>query len=187
MRYVALMDVPALEQLDRLERLGRDVLDASLLRGDFVLSSGRRSNYYLDKYLFETQPGILRRLAGALAERMPAGVDRIVGTELGAVALAAALSLATELPFVIARKGSKEYSTAKTVEGAFNPGDHVVVVEDVVTTGAQGIMAARQLAAAGAVVLAILAVIDREEGGRDAIEEAGFEFRPLFTRSGLGI
>ena len=88
---------------------------------------------------------------------------------------------------MIARKGSKEYSTAKTVEGAFNPGDHVVVVEDVVTTGAQGIMAARQLAAAGAVVLAILAVIDREEGGRDAIEEAGFEFRPLFTRSGLGI
>jgi orotate phosphoribosyltransferase len=170
-----------------LEALGRDVLAASLLRGDFLLSSGKRSPYYLDKYLFETRPEILGRLAAAMAARLPAGVDRIVGTELGAVALATALSLETGLPFVIARKGTKEYSTAKTIEGAYQPGERVVVVEDVITTGAQAIKAAERMREAGVEVLGILAVIDREEGGREGIEAAGLRLDALFTRTGLGI
>jgi len=167
--------------------LGRELLDASLLRGDFVLSSGARSDYYLDKYRFETKPALLRNLALALARLVPAETDRLAGTELGAVALAAALSLETNLPFIIVRKVSKEYSTSNLIEGVLEAGDRVLIVEDVITTGAQSIKAADRVAEAGGRVLGILAVVDREEGGRARIGEAGYTYDALFTRSGLGI
>ncbi|HEX5451093.1 MAG TPA: orotate phosphoribosyltransferase [Candidatus Limnocylindrales bacterium] len=171
----------------RLTELARDVVGAAYLRGDFVLSSGARSRYYFDKYLFETKPGILRRLASFLAELVPPGTDRIAGTELGAVALATALSLETGLPFVIARKGSKDYSTAKLVEGELYPGERVVVVEDVISTGAQAIRAAERIRDVGAQVIGILAVIDREQGGPEQISAAGFTLTTLYTRTGLGL
>jgi orotate phosphoribosyltransferase len=171
----------------RLAELARDVVGAAYLRGDFVLSSGARSNYYFDKYLFETKPGILRRLASFMAELVPPQTDRIAGTELGAVALATALSLETGLPFVIARKGTKAYSTARLVEGEIYPGDRVVVVEDVISTGAQGIRAADRLVEVGAHVLGILAVIDREQGGPEAISAAGYTLTTLFRRGQLGL
>jgi orotate phosphoribosyltransferase len=167
--------------------LGRAIVEAAYLEGDFVLSSGARSRYYLDKYLFETRPAILRPLARELATLVPAGTDRIVGTELGAVALATALSLETDLPFVIARKGVKEYSTARTIEGELRPGDRVVVVEDVITTGAQAIRAARAVADAGATVLRIIGVVDRGDEGTRNAADAGFELVALFTREDLGI
>lgn len=170
-----------------LDQLARDLAAASLLRGDFVLSSGARSSYYLDKYLFETDPSVLRRLARALAAHVPAGTARIAGTELGAVALATALSLETDIPFVIVRRAAKEYSTSKPVEGTLVAGEPVVLVEDVVTTGAQVLKAADKLAGTGAVITGILAVVDREEGGRAAIEGAGYPFATLFTRTSLGI
>lgn len=168
-------------------QLGRDLLDAALLRGDFVLSSGARSDYYLDKYRFETRPDVLRRIAGGLAGLVPAGVDRIAGTELGAVALATALALECDLPFVIVRKAAKPYSTERMIEGELEAGDRVVLVEDVVTSGAQAIKAARHLVEAGAVVDRIVAVVDREEGGGAAMDAAGFGMAALFTRSELGI
>jgi orotate phosphoribosyltransferase len=170
-----------------LADLGREIVAVAYLEGDFVLSSGRRSRYYLDKYLFETRPTLLRGIARALAARLPPDVDRIAGPELGAVALAAALSLETNLPFVISRRESKDYSTSKSIEGELQPGERVVVVEDVITTGAQAIKAAERLRAAGAEVVGILGVIDREEGGREAIEAAGFSFSAVFTRTSLGI
>ena len=171
----------------RLAELARDVVGAAYLRGDFVLSSGARSNYYFDKYLFETKPGILRGLAHFLAELVPPQTDRIAGTELGAVALATALSLETGLPFVIARKGTKAYSTSRMVEGEIYPGDRVVVVEDVISTGAQAIRAADRVKDVGASVLGILAIIDREQGGPEAISAAGYTLTTLFNRKDLGI
>jgi len=168
-------------------RLGRDLVAAAYLEGDFVLSSGQHSRYYFDKYLFETKPDILRRLATALAALVPPGAQRICGTELGAVALAAALSLETNLPFVIARKGAKEYSTEKLIEGNLEPGDRVIVVEDIITSGTQAIRAAERVVAAGAEVLGILAVVDREEGGPAAIAAAGFALTTLFDRTSLGV
>ena len=171
----------------RLAELARDVVGAAYLRGDFVLSSGARSNYYFDKYLFETKPGILRRLASFMAELVPPQTDRIAGTELGAVPLATALSLETGLPFVIARKGTKAYSTGHIVEGEVYAGDKVIVIEDVISTGSQGIRAADRLLQAGAQVLGILAVIDREQGGPDAISAAGYTLTTLFSRSKLGL
>lgn len=171
----------------RLAALGRHLVSAAYLEGDFVLSSGARSRYYFDKYLFETKPDILHPLASFLAELVPPDVDRLAGTELGAVALATALSLETGLPFVIARKGVKGYSTSKSVEGELHPGERVLVVEDVISTGAQAIRAARQLTELGARVAGILAVVDREQGGAEAIAEAGFTLTALFTRSGLDV
>jgi len=78
--------------------LARDIVNAAYLRGDFVLSSGARSSYYFYRYLFETRPSILRRIAASFAERIPSETDRIAGPELGGVALAAALSLTVGLP-----------------------------------------------------------------------------------------
>ncbi len=170
-----------------LAQVRQELLDAALLRGDFVLSSGARSTYYLDKYRFETRPVLLRSLAQYLADLVPAGVDRLAGTELGAVALAAAVSLQTDLPFIIVRKVEKDYSTANLIEGELKPGERVLVLEDVVTSGAQSIKAADRVVAAGGVVVGILAVVDRQEGGEAKIAAAGYRLTALFTRADLGI
>jgi orotate phosphoribosyltransferase len=182
-----LFDDGARDRDERRDELGRDLVSAAYLRGDFVLSSGMRSSFYFDKYLFETKPGILRRVSNLLAEEIPPGIDRIAGTELGAVALAVALSLEMGLPFVIARKAPKGYSTSRAVEGELYPGERVVVVEDVISTGAQAIRAADRIVEVGAQVIGILGVIDREQGGPEAISAAGYTLTTLFRRSQLGL
>lgn len=171
----------------RLRELARDIAGAAYLRGDFVLSSGTRSNYYFDKYLFETKPNILRRVSSLLTELIPDDVDRLAGPELGAVALATALSLESGLPFVIVRKGGKDYGTSRLVEGELYKRERVLVVEDVISTGAQAIGAAQRLQAAGAKVTGIIAVIDREQGGPENIAAAGHHFDALFRRSELDL
>src|SRR5207248_8309352 len=118
---------------DRAE-LARDLVAAAWLEGDFVLRSGRRSKYYFDKYLFETQPGILRRVAVSLASLVPAETQRLAAPELGAIVLGAAVSLELDLPLVLIRKEAKEYGTAKALEGRLERGDRVCLIEDVLTT-----------------------------------------------------
>src|SRR5258706_6572800 len=120
------------------------------LEGDFVLRSGKRSQYYLDKYRFETVPALLEGLGARLAARV-AEVEpdaaRLAGPELGAVALAAAASLASRLPFLIVRAEAKAYGTANRIEGAYAAGERIVLVEDVVTSGgaaADAVRAVRQ-------------------------------------------
>jgi orotate phosphoribosyltransferase len=167
------------------EQVARDLVKHAYLVGDFVLSSGRRSRYYFDKYLFETKPQILRPLAQLIAEQIPAGVQRIAGPELGAVALAAAASMETGIPFVIVKKASKDYATRKLVEGEFYPGEKVVVVEDIMTTGAQAIASADRLRSLGLEVLFILGIVDREEGAQEKVQAAGFELKSLYTRTEL--
>lgn len=169
----------------RLGELARDITGAAYLRGDFVLSSGMRSNYYFDKYLFETKPSILRRVCAELVTLLPSDVDRIAGPELGAVALAAGVSLESGLPFVIVRKGGKEYGTNRLVEGELYPGERVTVIEDVISTGAQALLAAQQVKRAGATVVGILGVIDREQGGAQSIEAEGYHFDALFRKRDL--
>jgi orotate phosphoribosyltransferase len=171
----------------RLKELGRDLVNSAYLRGEFVLSSGVQSRYYFDKYLFETKPGILRRLASFLSEMIPPGVDRLAGTEMGGVALAAAVSLETGLPFVILKREVKPHPSARLVEGELYAGERVVVIEDVLTTGARSIKAARQLVRAGAQVPLILAIIDREEGAAQNVAAAGFAMRVLFRKEELGL
>jgi orotate phosphoribosyltransferase len=160
-----------------------------VLRGDFLLRSGARSSYYIDKYLFTTQPSLLKRIAVSLSGLMPAGVQRLAGPVLGAVPLVTALSLETGLPMVIVRTDKpKDYGTAKQIEGGeLRPGERVLLVEDVVTTGGAALSAVDELRAAGAEVVGALVVVDREQGGPEAFAARGVPYRALFTRSGLGL
>jgi orotate phosphoribosyltransferase len=156
------------------------------LEGDFVLRSGRRSRYYLDKYRFETRPDLLgalgERISAAVREHEP-GADLLAGPELGAVALAAAGSLASGLPFLIVRKEAKEYATGNRLEGAFEPGQCACLVEDVVTSGGAAVEAVKALREAGLVCRSAVCVVDREEGGADALARIAVRLRPLFTAS----
>ena len=165
----------------------RRINQAAILRGEFTLRSGRTSNYYIDKYLFETQPDILKALGERFARRIDADVDRVAGAELGGIPLVAATSMAVGKPSVLIRNQKKDYGTAKRFEGRLEKGDNVVIVEDIVTSGGQVIEAANALVEQGAHIARIIAVIDREEGGREAIEAAGYAFESLLTKVDLGI
>jgi orotate phosphoribosyltransferase len=164
--------------------LARRIREHALLEGDFVLRSGRRSSYYLDKYRFETQPELLRELGsriGANARELAPAAARLAGPELGAVALAASASLASGLPFLIVRKEQKEYGTARRVEGEFAEGDEVCLVEDVVTSGGAAVEAIRALREAGLTCRVAVCVVDREEGGADALAREAVRLEPLFS------
>jgi orotate phosphoribosyltransferase len=173
--------------VDRLE-LAAALREHAYLEGDFVLRSGRRSPYYLDKYRFETRPELLGPLGEAIAEAVreaEPGADRLAGPELGAVALTAAASLASGLPFLIVRKEAKSYGTANRLEGAFEEGELTCLVEDVVTSGGAAVASAEALREAGLEVRNAICVVDREEGGSDELARAGVRLRPLFHMSEL--
>ena len=163
------------------------IKSAALLRGEFTLRSGRKSKYYLDKYLFEADPVVLRELGQRFARQVTPETTRIAGAELGGVALAASASMASGLPFVIIRNAKKGYGTQKMYEGRLEKGDRVLLVEDIATTGGQVLEAAKTISEAGATVQAIVAVIDRQEGARENIESAGYRFAALMTKTDLGI
>src|SRR5438876_4278528 len=145
------------------EQLATRIAQVALLRGEFTLRSGRKSNFYLDKYRFETQPDVLAALGKMFAERVGRNVDRIAGAELGAVPLAAVTSIACGKPCVFIRNQKKDYGTAKQVEGELKAGETVMIVEDILTTGGQVIEAAQSSKDAGAKIDRIVAVIDRLE------------------------
>ena len=166
--------------------LAKRIKAVAYLEGDFVLRSGRRSKYYMDKYLFETQPDILAELGNRFAERA-ADADIIAGAELGGVALAAAASMASGKPFIIVRNAKKGYGTDKLFEGKLPAKARVLVVEDIATTGGQVLEAAKVLTEAGATVTRIVCTIDRMEGARENIEAAGYQFESILTKADLGI
>jgi len=167
--------------------LAKRIKEAAYLEGDFTLRSGRKSKYYLDKYLFETQPDILKALGERFASYVTDSTTLIAGAELGGVALAAATSLASGKPFVIIRNAKKDYGTSKPFEGKLCDADHVLLVEDIATTGGQVLEAAKLISEIGATVERIVAVIDRQEGARENIEAANFAFDSLFNKAELGI
>ena len=168
------------------KELARRIKESAYLEGDFVLRSGRRSKYYLDKYLFETTPDILAEFGRRMAEHA-ADADVIAGPELGAVALAAATSMACAKPFAIVRKAAKGYGTGKLIEGTPVAGKKVLLVEDVGTTAGAALEAAATLKAAGATVLRLVFAIDRMEGARENVQAAGYEFRTILDGKDLGI
>ena len=163
--------------------LARAIREHAYLEGDFVLRSGKRSRYYLDKYRFETRPDILAalgdRIAGRVSEVAP-GATRIAGPELGAVALAAAASLASGLPFLLVRKEAKSYGTENRLEGDFAADEEVCLVEDVVTSGGAAVDAIDAVREAGLRCSAAICVVDREEGGADALARKAVRLYPLF-------
>jgi orotate phosphoribosyltransferase len=166
-----------------LAALARDMKAVALLEGDFVLRSGRRSRYYFDKYLFECEPGILRRLGAELARLVPAGTQRLACPELGAVLLGGAVSMETGLPMCIVRKEAKDYGTSKGIEGRLEAGEKVCLVEDVLTTGGAALAAAEKVRAAGGEIIGLVGVLDREEGAAESLAKAGIAFHPLLRRA----
>ena len=168
--------------------LGRALVDAAYLEGDFVLRSGRRSRYYLDKYRFETRPDLLaslgERIAAAVREHEPEAA-RLAAPVLGGVVLAASASLASGLPFLMIRDAAKEYGTANRIEGPFEDGETVCLVEDIVTSGGALLEAVSAVREAGLVVRTAVCVVDREEGGADALARQAVRLRPLFRAGEL--
>jgi orotate phosphoribosyltransferase len=170
------------------DQLGEAIVEHALLEGDFLLRSGKRSTWYLDKYRFETQPELLRALGERLAElarEVEPDADRLAGPALGAVALAASASMASGLPFIIVRGETKVYGTANRLEGSFHEGECVCLVEDVVTSGGALSEAVSALREEGLVVRTALCVVDREEGGTDALARLGVRLRPLYRAGDL--
>lgn len=151
--------------------------------GEFELANGGTSEYYVDKYVFETDPRALKLIAEAFAERV--GETKLAGVALGAVPLAAATSVESGNPYVIVRKSKKEYGTANLIEGDLTEGEEVVVLEDIATTGGSAADAVEALRDAGAVVETVLVVVDREEGGRELLAEHDAELESLLTASDL--
>ena len=155
-----------------------------MLYGDFTLSSGKKSAYYIDIKKASTDPKVLAEIAERMAARLNERgmkVDRIAGVVLGSIPLAVALSLRTGIPFVMVRKERKEHGTGKLIEGVLCPGEKVLVVEDVVTSAGSSAEAISILRGAGAEVTSVLTVIDRQEGGAERLREIGVELVPLLT------
>ncbi|USZ66884.1 orotate phosphoribosyltransferase [Halorussus salilacus] len=166
------------------EELIAALQDADAVRyGDFELSHGGTSDYYVDKYLFETDPDCLQLIAEAFAERV--GETKLAGVALGGVPLVAVTSVETGNPYVVARKQKKEYGTANLVEGRLDEGEEVVVLEDIATTGQSAADAVEALREAGATVNRVLVVVDREEGATENLAKYDVELESLLTASDL--
>jgi len=170
------------------DELKRALREHAYLEGDFVLRSGKRSRYYLDKYRFETRPELLRalgqRIVAVVRDHEPEAM-RLAAPELGAVTLATVASLDSGLPFLIVRGSAKEYGTMNRIEGVFEAGERVCLLEDVVTSAGALLEAVEALREAGLVVRTAVCVVDREEGGGEALARESVALRPLFTAADL--
>jgi len=152
----------------------------AIKKGKFKLSDGSLTDYYIDKYVFETQPELLAEIAGRIAERIdPEETDVVAGPELGAVPLVTAVSLQTGIPSAYIRKGQKHHGTQARVEGSIGKGDRVAVVEDVTTTGNTIIETAELVEEVGGVPEHLVVVVDRDDGAVDNVAEAGYELEYL--------
>ncbi|UCE92461.1 MAG: orotate phosphoribosyltransferase [Methanobacteriota archaeon] len=151
--------------------------------GDFVLASGRRSNYFVNIKRASTDPRVLREMAKAVAPHVD---DRkIAGMVLGAVPLAVAVALETGMPYVMVRKSAKDHGVKDQIEGDVESGDEFVVVEDVATTGGSTLRVVDALRRKGATVRTAVVVVDREEGAADLLSENGIELVSVFTAKDL--
>jgi orotate phosphoribosyltransferase len=183
MTLITLNDKKLSKNLD----LCRDIKEIAYLEGDFITRAGKKTNYYIDKYLFETNPAVLDAIATELCQLFPAHntYDRIAAPELGAVPLAALVAVKLQKPFLIVKKAQKEYGTQRLIEGKYNKNEKVVVLEDVVTTGGAVLKACDILLDKGLDIVSIIGTIDREEGGAQNIMQKGFAYQALITTSDL--
>ena len=171
-------------EIDRARFLASLKAAGALQFGTFTLASGRTSPYYVDIKRAVTRPDLLRLIAEGMAPFVREA-ERIAGVELGAVPIAAAVSLATGKPYIMVRKASKEHGTKHEFEGELNRGDHVLFVEDVVTTGGTLRAAIERLRGHGAVIDDCVCVVDREEGGKMLLAEISVRLHALLSAKDL--
>ena len=154
--------------------------------GKFILTSGKESSYYVDIKQASTNPKVLREIATEMSSLISGEkVDLVAGMELGAVPLAVALALETDLPYVIIRKQKPDHGTGKQLVGNAEPGQHALIVEDVATTGGSVVRAIDALRGEGLVVEKVIVVVDREEGAHESLEGHNIELLPLVKASDL--
>lgn len=165
--------------------LAKQIRDASYLTGEFRLRSGNISNFYWDKYRFESNPVLLAAIAEEMAKLLPSGCDGLAGLELGGIPLATALSLQTGLSCFYVRKEAKTYGTCNLIEGGAKDRSTLVVIEDVITTAGQVCTSIEQIRAAGYTVEHVVAVIDRQAGGEANINALGCTLASVFTLTEL--
>jgi orotate phosphoribosyltransferase len=165
--------------------LAADIDAACRLSGTFTLRSGQVSHEYFDKYLFETTPALLARVAEAMVELVPRGTELLGGLEMGGIPIATVLSARTGLPALFVRKQAKDYGTCKLAEGPDVAGRRVTLVEDVITTGGAVRDATNALREAGAIVDVVICAIDRSPEGENPLADVGLEVRPVLTKAEL--
>ncbi len=165
--------------------LAKQIRAVSYLTGEFVLRSGNISNFYWDKYRFESHPGLLTAIAAEMAKLLPSECDGLAGLELGGIPLATALSLQTGLPCFYVRKEAKTYGTCNLIEGGAKEGSRFVVIEDVITTAGQVCTSIEQIRSKGYTVEHVVAAIDRQAGGTAKINALGCSFTSVFTLAEL--
>jgi orotate phosphoribosyltransferase len=167
--------------------LAKEIVRVSYLRGEFRLRSGQVSSHYFDKYQFESNPLLLKRLAKEMVKKIPPSTEVLAGLELGGVPLATAISLEVELPVVFVRKTKKEYGTEKIAEGINIQGKKLCIIEDVITTGGQVLKSTEALRNAGAIVDFVICVIWRGNTQDNSLEKAGIQKLPLFDMEELSV
>mgnify|MGYP003289385578 CR=1 FL=1 len=154
------------------------------LEGDFTLSSGKKSNYYINMKKAITDPEILSTISKLITEKIAGeDIDKVAGPALGAVPIATAVSLESQIPLLMIRKEKKGYGTSKLIEGELNDGDNVIVVEDVTTTGGSLLKAINAILDNGGVVKKAFVVVDREEGAMETFANEGITLEPLISVS----
>jgi orotate phosphoribosyltransferase len=161
--------------------LAKRMKATSFLTGQFQLRSGKISSFYWDKYRFESDPVLLSAVVDELQKLLPLSFDKLAGLELGGIPLATGLSLKTGKPCLYVRKTAKTYGTCNLVEGGFQAGETVVVVEDVITVAGQVCASVKQMREVGLIVQHVVCVIDRQEGGSENLKEIGCSLASVFT------
>lgn len=150
--------------------------------GDFTLSSGKKSDYYVDMKKAITMPEILEAVAYLITEKIEnESIDKVAGPALGAVPIATATSLISKKPMLMIRKEKKSYGTSKQIEGELLENDNVVIVEDVTTTGGSLLKAINVINENGGKITEAFVIVDREEGAKETFEENNIKFTPLLT------
>jgi orotate phosphoribosyltransferase len=165
--------------------LAQKIFEVSHLTGRFKLRSEIISNEYFDKYQFESRPELLSEISTHLISIIPNDFDILAGLEVGGIPIATVMGISINKPIVFVRKEAKKYGTAKLVEGVEINNSKLLVIEDVVTSGGQIILSVEELRKLGAKIDKAICVIDREQGGKEALEKNGIELISLFTMSEL--
>lgn len=165
--------------------LGKNIFKVSHLTGSFKLRSGQTSHEYFDKYKFEANPVLLKQIAKELADLIPKGTEVLAGLEMGGIPIATAISLETGIPMAMVRKKAKDYGTCLVAEGAEIKNKKVCIIEDVITTGGQVVLSAKDLKDGGAIVKDVVCVILRDPKGQSILETEGMTLTPLFTAEEL--
>jgi orotate phosphoribosyltransferase len=177
--------MPGAARDDTTRALARQVYDVAHITGTFTLRSGRVAHEYFDKYRFEADPVLLDRIAAAMTSLIPADTEVLAGLEMGGIPVVTALSRHAGLPAAFVRKTAKPHGTCRLAEGANVAGKRVLVVEDVVTSGGQLVTSSEDLRALDANISRAVCVVDRQEGGAEALAAVGIELTALLTRQDI--